>query len=304
MNSTILLIRQIIVMFLYMGLGFCLFRTKKLTREGTRDIANLLINLVIPAVMLKSYAIEPTAQRLQEFGISALASLLALVLAMTVARLLLGKNGLEDFAASFSNSGFLGIPLVQAALGEGAVFYVVTFVAFLNIFQWTYGVSRLTEKPLRLSASILCHPLILCAVLAMVLFLTGLGAKMPGILSDTLSGISALNAPLAMMVLGGYLAQAKLPELFKRPGIWKICAVRLALIPVLTLLMLKLLAVPGDMAVAILIVASAPVGANVAVYAQLHNKDYVYGSTLVVVSTLLSIVSMPLIILLAESLLK
>lgn len=302
MTIIFLLIKQIITMLLYMAIGVLLFRGKKITKQGSGELANLLVWLVIPAVIVKSYCAEPTAERILALGQSTLAAGLALLLAILVSHILFRRRPLDNFAAAFSNAGFLGIPLVTATLGSNAVFYITPFIAFLNILQWVYGVAVLTGKRMSFSRSTFLNPVVLGMVTGLVLFFTGLGARLPTVVTGALQGISGLNAPLAMVILGVYLAQADLRTLWRDGALYRMSAARLLMIPALTLLLLRLIGLEQEIADAILIAASAPVGANIAVYAQLHGKDYIYASKTVVFSTLLSLVTMPLILLLAQSL--
>lgn len=303
-----LLINQIIVMFLYMIFGFVLFKGKKISKEGSANMATLLVWLIIPVVVVKSFCVEPTRERVVGLGLSVVAALAAQGISMLVSHLFFKKHPIDNFAAAFSNAGFIGIPLVSATVGGDAVFYIAFFVALLNILQWVYGVAVITQKKMTMNVSTLIHPLILGLVLGLILFFTGLGAKLPTTVMTTLSGISALNAPLAMLIMGVYLAQADLKSLWTDKRLYILSLVRLVLIPLLTVALfwvLQLL-IPGmhsTMLLALLISAIAPVGANVAVYAQLHSKDYVYASKTVVISTLLSLVSMPVVVLLAQYLL-
>lgn len=308
MEVVTLLISQIIIMFLYMIFGFVLFKGKKISKEGSANMATLLVWLIIPVVVVKSFCVEPTKERIVGLLLSIAAAVAAQGISMLMSHLFFKKRPIDNFAAAFSNAGFIGIPLVRATVGDEAVFYIAFFVAILNILQWIYGIAVITEKKMTVSKSTLVHPLILGTVLGLVLFFTGLGAKLPTVVSSTLSGISALNAPLAMLIMGVYLAQADMKSLWIDKHLYLLSLVRLVLIPVLTLLLLwgmQLLipALNATIVLALLIAAIAPVGANVAVYAQLHNKDYVYASKTVVISTLLSLVTMPLIVLLAQLLL-
>lgn len=131
--------------------------------------------------------------------------------------------------------------------------------------------------------------------LGLVLFVSGLGGTLPAPVAATLQGISGLNGPLAMMVLGVYLARENPAALFAARRLYGVSAVRLLLIPAASLLVLWLLPAPRTPALALLLCAAAPVGANVAVYAQLHGKDYAYASKMVVLSTVLSMLSLPLV---------
>ena len=300
-----LLVNQIIIMFLYMIFGFVLFKGKKISKEGSANMATLLVWLIIPVVVVKSFCVEPTQERMVGLLLSIAAAVAAQAVSMLVSHLFFKKRPIDNFAAAFSNAGFIGIPLVTATVGGDAVFYIAFFVAILNILQWVYGVAVITEKKMKITGSTLVHPLILGTVLGLVLFFTGLGAKLPTVVMSTLSGISALNAPLAMLIMGVYLAQADMKSLWTDKHLYILSFVRLVLIPLLTVLLLwgmQLLipALSSTIVLALLIAAIAPVGANVAVYAQLHNKDYVYASKTVVISTLLSLVSMPLVVLLAQ----
>lgn len=160
---------------------------------------------------------------------------------------------------------------------------IVTMFLYMAVGYWLFRIGKISQKGSGELA-------------ALILFFAGWGSRLPAALMRTLSGLSALNAPLAMMVLGVYVAQADFKTLWTDPALYKVSAVRLLLIPLLTAGLLKLFSMEYAMAGALLIAASAPVGANVAVYAQIHGKDYIYASKTVVVSTLLSVVSLPLVI--------
>lgn len=119
--------------------------------------------------------------------------------------------------------------------------------------------------------------------------------------TSCLDYVSALNTPLAMFAIGVYLAQSHPADMIHRVGLYKVALARLLLTPLATLALLSLLpASMLDMKLAILIAQACPVGLNVAVYAQLHDSDYVYAVETVVVSVLLSLVSIPLAVGLAQ----
>ena len=202
------------------------------------------------------------------------------------------------FAVIFSNAGFMGIPLISAVLGQGAVFAVTAFVALLNVLQWTYGQAILTKNWKSCSPrAIFTSPLVISFALGIVVFFLRIPA--PALLKQCLGGISALNAPLAMIVLGAYLAEGRLLDVFTDWRLYAVSAVRLLLIPVLTVFLFRFFP-NGDMRTAVLIAAAAPIGANVAVYAGRIGDDYPYAARTVCLSTILSVVTMPLIVSLAE----
>lgn len=106
---------------------------------------------------------------------------------------------------------------------------------------------------------------------------------------------------MAMIVLGSYLAQSDIGKMVTSGHLYWVSAVRLLIIPAVTLLVFRLVPFDNDILMTVFIAAGAPIGANVAVYAQLHNKDYPYACQTVALSTLLSIVTVPVLLMLAET---
>lgn len=301
METVWIVVQQTLTMFLYMMAGYILFRTKKLTPAGTKDIATLLLWLVIPAVLINSFRVECTAQRLEQLVFSFLLGALSIAVAALIARLLFGASPIDRFAASFSNAGFVGIPLVQAAFGSEAVFYIVGIIALLNLVQWTYGVAILTKEPVKIRPKeLLASPMVIGVIVGLVLFLTGAGTRLPAVLAATCEGVSALNAPLAMLILGSYLAQADLKKMVRDLHLYCLCAVRLLVVPAATLLVFLPLPLPTELKLSLFIAASAPAGANVAVYSQLHDLDYPYACQTVAMSTLLSVITIPAMLFIAQ----
>jgi predicted permease len=295
------LIQQTLVMFLYLLIGYLLYKTGTITQNGGRELGNLLLNLVLPAVILNSFCIEYSAAQLKIFLLSTLLGALALAIALAAARLLFARRAIDQFSAAFSNVGFMGIPLVGAVLGQEAVFYLTGFVVLLNLLQWNAGIRLFCEKTERPGLhKIFLNPILLSAIVGLLLFTARLGTRLPVAAATALRGIAALNSPLAMIVLGTYLARTDWEKMFANPKLYQLCALRLLGIPLLTVLALALIPVSEEMRLAVLLGAAAPVGANVAFYAQRYGQDHTYASQCVALSTLLSIFSYPLILWAAE----
>ncbi len=304
MEAALIIFKQTIVMFLYMFAGYILFKTEKMTIKGSKDIATLLVWLVIPAVIVNSFCVEYSHAKLIQLGQSALLSALGIGLAMIIAAILFKKHPVDNFGSAFSNAGFIGIPLIQAAFGDKGVFYIVAIVAMMNMLQWSYGVKVITgEKSAVGLRHLVINPIFVSIVIGLVLFVTGAGAHLPVVAADALSGVAALNAPLAMIVMGSYLAQSDIRKMLTSGHLYWASAVRLLIIPAATILLFRILPFEGDLVMAVFIALSTPMGANVAVYAQLYDADYPYACQAVTMSTLVSIVTLPLMIMAAAQLL-
>ena len=143
METILTILWQIITMILLSAIGYIMYKCGKISQEGSKTLGNILIYLSLPCVIINSFMVERTPQRITGFFISALMAVLILGVSILLARLFLGRNAIDNFGGSFSNPGFFGAPLILASIGSGGVFYIAAFIALLNILQWTYGVSLL-----------------------------------------------------------------------------------------------------------------------------------------------------------------
>lgn len=305
MELVFIIIQQVIIMFLLAGVGYVMFRCKKITKEGSTVIGNILIYLSLPCVVLNGFLVESTGENFKGLAISAALGLLTIVISGLLARLVLGKSAIDNFAATFANPAFFGIPLVIASFSREAVFYLAAYIAFTNLGQWTYGVYLLNrekkngEKGENILLKLIKAPFMVGIVIGLFFFLSGL--KMPAIPAKCVTALADITTPLAMFTIGIYLAQTDIKKLFTKLSLYKVALVRMLLCPLVMLGILFL--IPQDyfaLKMTLLIGAACPVGSNVAVYAQLHDCDYPYAVETVIISTLVSIVTIPGIVAIAN----
>ena len=193
------------------------------------------------ASIIRSFLTEFTSKKLVGFLLSFAAALAALVISILISKIIFGsRKKIEHFGTAFSNAGFIGIPLVKAAVGEEAVFYIASFVALLNILQWTYGVVVMSESKEAVSIRKLSrNPILISLFTGLLFFFTQW--NVPALVSNTLSLVGNMTAPVAMITLGAYLAQLSFKELLNEKAAYQSTAVRLLLIPLVTLAVLTLL---------------------------------------------------------------
>ena len=296
MGTSTIILKQLIIMFIYMAVGFVLYRTKLVTKDSSKALANLLIYAVLPCVILKSFCVEKTAENTKGLLISMIAALLLLLLSMAVSFILFRKRPVDNIAVAFSNAGFIGLPLVTAVLGSEYVFYAVGFVAFLNSLQSTYGQAVISgDKSYVTPKAIIKNPIVISTLLGIGLFFTGI--SMPSLLYTAVNSVSLMNGPLAMVIIGVYMAQADMKSMISDKHGYIASIVRLVIIPVISLILIKLTLTSSypEISKTLLIVASAPIGSNVAVYAQKLNMDYTYAVKIVCLSTILSLITVPVV---------
>ena len=295
-----ILLRQIAIMALLMAVGILLSRRGFLSPQGTKDLGAILLRIIIPCVIVKSYITTYSRERLLELALSAGLALVAFILAMGIAYLVYGKRRrIENFAAAFCNAGFIGIPLAQAVIGDEGVFYMAASVALLNLFQWTYGVYIMTDRKDSIRAkTIVKNTAAIAIVVGIALFLSRL--PVPGILTSTLGYIAGMNTPVAMILMGTYMAKLPWRKLLDKRA-YGCVLLRLVVIPAVVLAVFWALPITNqNVALAAYLAAATPVGANICVFAQQYDCDYEFSVVTVWLSTVLSIVTVPLMVSLAQ----
>lgn len=303
MELVTILLKQVLIMYVLMAIGYVAYRKKFLSDQGTKDIGKILLNIVITAVVISNFCIERTAEKTAELVSSLLISLVCMAVSILISFLIFHKKDrIGEFSAAFSNTGFIGIPLVQATFGSGAVFYISMMIVLVNFLQWTYGVFILTDNRSYVSLkTVLKNPVVISVFIGLIIYFSGLGTMIPALVTNVFSIVTGVNTPLAMMVSGVYLAQSDLLSMLKKKDIYLVCAVRLILIPLAILAIFRFLPFGSTLIkMAILLAGSCPVGSNVSIFAQQYDKDYRKAVEYVCISTLLSIATLPLVIYIAS----
>ena len=172
--------------------------------------------------------------------------------------------------------------------------------SILNLLQWTYGIVIITRRKDMINIKkVFVNPVTISLVIGLFLFITGI--KLPGVINSTMAGVAALNTPAAMIVLGYYLSCVRICDLLLNPSLYLASFVRLIIIPLLTLLALYIMPVGhGQIGMITLIAAATPVGTSTAIFAQKFGQDYERAVCMVCLLTLFSIITMPVVMYLAQ----
>lgn len=302
---TQILLQQTIIMFALMLLGLLLSRRGMITEQGSRDLSNVLLYAVIPCVILRSYMSEFSTEKLRAMGLSALIAVIAFAASIAVAYLTCGtRHRIENFAVAFGNAGFIGIPLVTAVFGPEAAFYVVSFSTFANLLQWTYGIVIISGKKETMNLRmVFVNPVFISMVIGIALFV--LQPTLPTVVTGTIGYIADGNTVLAMIILGYYLSKVQLRGLFADVRLYLFSALRLLVVPAVTILVfLPFPFARGEITLITLIASATPIASSTAIFAQKFGQDYRRAVSYVCLSTILSVATLPLVMLFAERLLS
>ncbi|MBR3317337.1 MAG: AEC family transporter [Atopobiaceae bacterium] len=291
-----ILIKQILVMVVMMAVGVILAKIKMLTEEGVAQLSNIALYVATPAVVISSLAIEFNKEQLATGGIVMLFYTGLLLIAIVVGRIGCGRaDRVGHFAVAFSNSGFVGIPLIQGILGDQYTFYVTMTMVVATIVFWTYGVWLMSADKGEVSIKkILTNPNFIAVIIGLIFFF--MPFKLPYVLDQALVGMKNLNTGLGMLILGANLGASNIMLMITDTRLYKACILRLLVAPLATLVLLLFMPAPFEVRMVLMIVAAAPAASATSMLAQKYGADYQYGTGLAIGTTLLSMVSMPLVL--------
>lgn len=307
MVSNLLLVAgNVLTLFLMMGVGFVFAYRGQFSEKTRSQMTGVLMNVVAPCLIITSMPDKRDAETLKIFWMTALLLLILYVVMILAASLFFRKEKADtrsvlQYGMIYGNVGFMGLPLLDAVLGHEALIFGVISIVMFNIVSWTHGVVLMGGKISVKSA--LLNPGIMGFVIAFTLYIAGI--SLPAPVYNAVNYMGSLNTPLAMVVIGAQMAAAKPSEIFKDLRLYFVSAVRLIATPILTLLLIRLLpfTLSPVMALALIIEGGCPVGGTTSMFAQLFHRDTGIAAESVAQSTLLSILTLPVIVAAAEVLL-
>ncbi len=288
---------QIFMMFLIVLTGFIMYKTRLLTEAGIKEMSVLLLKVVTPIILMVQFQRDFDRKLFGDWISMLIASAITFVVAIVLSIVLFPKNksrAEEKMSIFLPNNGFLAFPLMQALAGEFGIYLGSTSVIIMSILQWTYGVKLLCPQEKIDLKKILLNPGTIGVALGMLLFISPV--KLPEDVYNAAEAISSLNTPIAMICLGGMLAQTDLKAGFLNRDFYKISLVNLIIMPIIMLFIFKVMPLEPTVKLVAFICSVTPAATSVSMMSQLCNGDYRYGANAVVINTALSAITMPIML--------
>lgn len=296
---------NVLTLFLLMAVGFGFGRKGLLSDATLSQTSRILLYVVTPAIMITSFEVERTPESQAQL-FTVLAAMTGLYVLYAALSLLLfpregeAHRGIMRYASVYGNVGFMGLPLIQSIMGDQAMMIAVAGLAVFNIFSWTQGRALIGGRSQLALKNVVLNPGVLGFVLGLLIFFTGW--RLPGPVNDAAHYLSSLNTPLAMVVIGGQIAQADLAQVFSTKKLYLVSAVKLLAVPLLTALALAPFRLDPTVFVSGVILSGCPTAGVAGLFAQSMGRDGVFGARQVTLSTLLCIITLPLVAVLAQAL--
>ena len=296
---------SVLIMMVYALPGFILIKTKAINPDGISYFAKVLLFVFQPCLSLYSFnKADYTPQLLANMGMVFGVAIGVQALIITVLWLCF-KNKFDDVnvrvasvAAAFGNVGFFGVPLLERLLPENpdALAYSATFIVSLNLMAWTLGCFVLTkDKNFLKVKKLFLNPPVLTLLIALPLFLTN--TKLPTEIGGIVTVLGKMTTPMCMLILGMRLATVSFKQLFGDWHTYLSSAVKLVVLPFVTLGISKLIGLTDDVTSAFFILACCPSATVVLNLAEMFGSGQKAAANCILMSTLLCMITIPLMLL-------
>lgn len=300
MNTWIVL-QKVTILFIILMTGFTARKLKVFGEEATLGLNSLLIRILLPALILNSMQKPFSTTLFHESGIILLVSFLYYGFTFGLSWIFVkmirpnaNASGAYRFMVMFSNVGFMGFPIIKAVLGPQYLFYASVFNLPFNLLIFTVGVMLLNENNHHFQADIkhMINPGSVAVIIGFLFFLTSF--RMPFIIEEPIRLLGESTIPLSMFLIGALLAKGNLFELLRHWKLGILAVVRLLLIPII--LWFALIPFFKVEIVRVLVLISAmPAAAATPILAEEYGGNGQVAALGVFVTTLLSILSIPLV---------
>ncbi len=290
---------QVMTLFLLMLCGFAAAKTALLDDKGLRGLNTLVLYFAQPALILHRLQQPASPELIGDMAWVFLLACLTIGLAGEITFRLFAKEERQRRAvltslSMLSNCGFMGFPIITAAMGDGALIYAVVFLAAFNLMAWTLGAYYFGGPKAMQPMKLLKNPTIWAIAGGLFLFLTGW--TLPGFTNDALNMLGGTTTPLTMFVIGARLIFLRREHLTDRPLLLT-CALRLVIFPA-AILLLRLTPLPEMVVSSVFLCTAMPCAAMTAMQSELYDSDKELASRGVALSTALSMITVPLMLLL------
>lgn len=297
-------IGQVLILFFMMIIGYISRKSNVIKENMNKELSEILLKVTLPCLIISSFNISYSKDIASNAFKLLLYSAVIHVGLFFISNIFYYKypNSIKSvlrYGTVFSNCGYMGIPMIESIYGKSGVFYTSIFNIPFNILIWVLGVYLfLGKSDLKTLKKAIINPGLIATILGFGIFIFSI--KIPTVIIKSFESVGSMTTPLSMIIIGSMIAQIPIKELFLSKDIYYFSFVRLIFVPIIILYILKFFKAT-DMILGIpVLITAMPAAANTAVFAEIYGGDVTIASKCVLISTLISIITIPIIILLIE----
>lgn len=290
-----------IEIFLLIVVGLILSKTGLMSSATRKQLTKIVLTIVLPCSIIQSFEIDVDHDLIVSCIIVFLVSVMTQFIYWLFNCFLWKNQSLArrinlQYGTMVSNAGFMGMPLAQGVFGDIGLLYASIFLIPQRVCMWSYGLSLYTtSRKQDLIKNVLFHPCIIAIFIGVLLMIGRMfGFVLPEALDDTIGAIASCNTALSMIAIGGILSDVNVDDVFDKTTLFY-SMIRLIVLPLVLLIIVRFLNIDILVANVCVLLSGMPAASTTAMLAQTYDKDPVFSSKLVFVSTLFSLFTLPLL---------
>lgn len=303
------ILSSLIMIFILIVPGFIFKKKDIISEEQNAGINNIVVNLTWPCLVINAMQMPFSMQVLKDSGYILVVCLVIFAILFLISfpfakliKLSKTKQYLTVFMLLFGNTGFIGIPVIKALYGTDAIFYAAIVELVNDILIFTVGIMLIQMSAgakLRADLKQCLNPGLIGVLIGLALFL--LNIQLPELIGGSIEMIGNATTPLTMFVIGYQLGGLKLKEVTGDWQMYAVCFVKLLIVPIITLLLVKMWAGDFSLLEKVLIIGFAmPVGAVAAIFSSQYKGESAFATKTVLMSTVCSLVTIPIFAIIME----
>lgn len=299
MDLALITMQQVAVLFVLMFVGFIGVKAKVIKADWKNAFSALLINLVNPLLIINSYLSDYNPDIIVDlavtFVLAAVFMVIGIIISLLLGQFIKSKNkNIIIFATSFSNAVYMGFPLIEALFGAEGLLFASAFSTVFNIILWTFGYGLVSgSKGIKTAVKkIVTNPSMIAVAVGMIIYFAQV--PIPKLIAQPIGNMAAINTPLSMIITGMVIASTNVFVLLKKLGLYYVVVLRMIIIPAICFAIMFIFKLNSTYAVIAFLLEACPTAAITTVFAVQFNHDEEIAAGAVVITTVLSIIFLPL----------
>lgn len=286
-------------LFALLAVGLLLRKVGLFNETAKTLLTDLVLYVTLPCSIILSFQMDIKAELLGSLSIIFLISIGVQVICYLLTRITFRnvdqtKRSVLHYGILVSNSGFLGLPIAAELFGTTGLMYASIYLIPQRVVMWTAGLSIFSPAAVnkkQAARKVILHPCMVAVYVGLVLMVTRL--SIPAFARMTLSSLGGCTTALSMLLIGSLFGEMKREHLHIDRNLVQFSFLRLVLIPLVSLVIGQLLGIDSLLIGVGVILAAMPGGSSTVILASKYGRDTTYASKLVIISTMLSLVSIP-----------
>ncbi len=280
------------------AVGFFAAKKGIFSPEARRDMTNIVIYIILPCNIFHSFETSLSPDKLMQCAIVFVIAIGSQILYMIINKFAYNRYPLErrvvmQYATIVNNASFMGIPVIESVFGSVGSLYASIVLVPLRLFMWTSGLSLFTKTEKKQQfKSLATHPCIWAVILGFAYLFSPV--RLPGFLSGTIDVIGKCITFTSMFIVGSILSEVNLRTILNKACFYY-SFIRLIAIPAITFAVLRLIGIDPIVTGVAVLSSAMPAATMTAMLSAKYGRDSLFASKLIFVSTLLSLVTLPLI---------